>query len=64
MIGLLVIAPLVAIWLGWRHSVPLAIVAVGILWLIMFAVQRWGDGFFPLVPGAGGYYIRVFPFGR
>ncbi len=55
--------PLLSAWWAWRGpsgwSWPLAAASS----LITYAFTRWGEGFFPLVAGPGGYYFRGFPFG-
>lgn len=64
LLALLVIPPVISMWVAWRHRAPLALLTTGLLALITHLLYRWGAGFFPLVIGPGGYYIRIVPFGQ
>lgn len=62
-LALLVVPAVLAAWWLWRGKpragLALTVVAVA----IAYGVTRWGTGVYPLVSGAGGYYIRTWPFG-
>lgn len=59
-----VLPPLLAAGLAWTRRRRAALAALAILPLLTWAIYRWGEGFFPLYVGPGGYFIRTLPFGR